>query len=131
MTSASEIKQRREFGFIVGGVFLLIGCWPMLFNNAHPRWWSLMFGAILVLGALLVPTALGPMYRAWMFLGHVLGWINTRLLLGIIFYGLVTPMGLIMRLMSKDPMRRRLDPTAQTYRIMRHPRPGSHMHHQF
>jgi hypothetical protein len=64
-------------------------------------------------------------------LGEVLGWINTRVILGAIFFLLFTPLGLYMRLRGKDPMRRTLAPEAESYRVVRQPRSSSHMRHQF
>ena len=69
--------------------------------------------------------------RVWMALGQALGWVNTRLVLGLIFFGLVTPMALVFRLTGRDPMERALDPHATTYRVPRRPRPGAHMLRQF
>jgi hypothetical protein len=66
-----------------------------------------------------------------MTVGEVLGWINTRIILGVLFYLLFTPIGLCMHLRGKDPMRRALSPEAESYRIVRQPRPASHMRHQF
>jgi hypothetical protein len=77
------------------------------------------------------PGSLTQIYRLWMQVGEVLGWINTRLILGALFYLLFTPMGLYMRLRGKDPMRRTLVPEAESYRVVRQPRPASHMRHQF
>jgi hypothetical protein len=62
---------------------------------------------------------------------RVLGAINTRILLSVLFYGLFTPIALIMRLRGKDPMRRAPRPELDTYRIVRTPRDASHMRHQF
>jgi hypothetical protein len=64
-------------------------------------------------------------------IGHVLAWINTRIILGIVFYGLITPMGIIMRLFGWDAMRRVLARDAKTYRLVRQARPPSHMTRQF
>jgi hypothetical protein len=85
----------------------------------------------LLVPALLAPRVLAPVYRIWMTAGEALGWINTRILLGVVFYGLITPMGLIRRLRAEDPMRRRHDPAAQSYRVPKPPRPGAHMNRQF
>jgi len=63
--------------------------------------------------------------------GHVLGSINTRIILGIIYYLLITPMGLVMRLMGKDSMHRSFAQDTDTYRILRTPRPPQHMRNQF
>ena len=123
-------KQLRYFGFLVGGVFALLGLGPMLFGKAMRLWAVIPAGALLFL-AVLAPASLGPVYRVWMKIGHVLGWINTRIILSLTFYGLFMPMGFIMRLAGKDPMRRRYEPGADTYRVPSAQRPGSHMLRQF
>jgi hypothetical protein len=81
--------------------------------------------------ALAWPRSLTQIYRLWMRVGEVLGGINTHIILGALFYLLFTPMGIYMRLRGKDPMRRTLAPEAESYRVVRQPRPASHMRHQF
>ncbi|HZN04217.1 MAG TPA: SxtJ family membrane protein [Candidatus Polarisedimenticolia bacterium] len=124
-------KTLRSFGLLVGGVWGLIGLWPLVWRREPPRLWALGLMAVLVGLGLVFPQALRQPYRGWMALGHALGWINTRILLGLVFYLLVTPMGFVMRLFGRDPMRRGFDASAKTYRIGREARPGSHMRHQF
>ncbi len=125
-------QQLRRFGVLVGGIFALIGLWPVVLRAEEPRVWALVLGGLLILLALVWPTGLGPVYRSWMTIGHVLGWVNTRLLLGLVFYGLITPMGLVRRfLLGKDPMRRQFEPEANTYRVPRQPRPATHLKQQF
>ena len=63
--------------------------------------------------------------------GHVLGWINTRIILGVIFYFIVTPIGIVRRWLGKDPMGRQLRPDLASYRINRQPRPASHLTKQY
>jgi hypothetical protein len=87
-------------------------------------------GLLIVLGGIL-PHALAPVHKGWMWVGHVLGWINTRILLGIVFYGLITPIGIVFRLMGKDTMRQAFSATSPTYRVNRQRRPRSHMKFQF
>ena len=127
----SETKHLRSFGLLVGGIFALIGVWPTVWRGQPPRLWSLIPGGLLLVLALAWPRSLTHVYRLWMTVGEVLGWINTRLILGGIFYLLFTPMGMCMRLRGKDPMRRTLLPEAESYRVARQPRPSSHMWHQF
>lgn len=62
-------------------------------------------GAALVIAAFLIPRALTPLYRPWMRLAEGLGWINTRILLVLIFYLVVTPIGLVMRLFGRSPVK--------------------------
>jgi len=81
--------------------------------------------------ALVWPRSLTQIYRLWMTVGEILGWINTCLILSVLFYLVFTPLGLYMRLRGKDLMRRTLAPEAESYRVVRQPRPSSHMRHQF
>jgi hypothetical protein len=124
-------KQLCSFGLIVGGVFAGIGVWPLVIRFAEPRWWALIVAAVLILPAMTHPQSLYWPHKGWMMLGHVLGWINTRIILGLVFYAVVTPTGLIRRLLGKDPMGRRTRPELDTYRVIRKPRPGSDLAKQY
>lgn len=129
--AAIEPKHLRSFGLTVGGVFAAIGLWPAVVRDEDVRLWAVALAGLLLLPALVRPRSLQTVYRVWMRLGERLGWINSRIILGVIFYGLFTPAGLIMRLRGKDPMRRHWEPEADTYRLVRQPRPSSHMTRQF
>ena len=130
-TVQGDEKELRKFGLMVGGIFGAIGVWPVIIRGQHPRLWAVMLFVALVVPALIRPRYLAQVHRVWMTLGNALNWINTRIILGVVFYGVITPMGLGMRLMGHDPMRRRAGPGADTYRVVRAPRPGSHMRRQF
>lgn len=131
MTGPVERRQLRSFGLLVGGIFCLIGLWPAIVRGQSLRSWALVLGGALVLLGSAAPGSLGPIYRVWMLVGHVLGWINTKILLGVMFFVLIAPMGLVMRMTGRDPMRRGFDSTAKTYRVWRSPRPRTHMARQF
>ena len=124
-------KQLRSFGLLVGGIFAVIGLWPLIWRGEGLRWWAMIATAILVLPAVVYPMSLKLIYRGWMAVGEVLGWINTRIILSIIFYGVFTPVAIVMRMRGKDPMRRGWDPNLESYREVREPRPGTHMQRQF
>jgi O-antigen/teichoic acid export membrane protein len=126
-----KTSQLRSFGLIVGGVFAFLGLWPQVYHGSSPRLWALTVAVMLILPALIFPSSLRPFYQGWMKVGQLLGWINTRIILGVIFYLLFFPVGLIMRLFGRDPMNRKFDSDATTYRVTRQPRPGSHMKHQY
>ena len=130
-SSATSPKQLRSFGLIVGSVFAIIGAWPVVLRRDEPRLWAVTFAALLILPALVYPRSLKWVYRLWMAIGHTLAWINTRIILGVIFFCIFTPTGFIMRLFGWDPMRRRSDSKADSYRLVREPRPSDHMKHQF
>ena len=110
-------KELRKFGFVVGGVFGALGAWLL-----YRKGWGSPTGAVFVIlaaGLILfgaaLPRALAPAYRAWMFLAHVLGWVNTRLILGVVFYVLFAPTRLVLLALRKDPMHRRPAPDMDTY----------------
>ena len=131
MNHAASVKELRSFGLLVGGVFTVIGLWPMVFRGEELRLWAAGLGGGLIVAGALVPAVLAPVHKGWMWIGHVLGWINTRILLGIVFYGLVTPIGIVFRLMGKDTMRQAFSEGSQSYRVVRQPRHRSHMKFQF
>ncbi len=131
MTSTRDHKELRSFGLLVGGVFSAIGLWPTLVHAAPLRLWALVLAGGLILVALAAPVALRPVHRIWMKVGHVLGFINTRILLGLIFYVVLTPMGLVRRALGKDTLQKAFSSDAETYRVLKSPRPASHVKHQF
>ena len=111
-------QELRKFGLVFAGMFILIFglLLPWIWDKSSPMWpW--IVAAVFVAAALLVPMALGPVYRLWMKIGHVLGWINTRIILGVMFFLIFAPVALLLRLLRKDMLRQRLDTAATTYRI--------------
>jgi len=137
---AATPKTLRRFGLLVGAIFALIGLRPLiglshgvprLVPDASPRLWALIpGGALLVLGAVF-PAALRLPYSGWMAVGGLLGWVNTRIILGLVFFLMVTPMGILKRWLGKDGMTRKLDPRADSYRVVRPPGQTSNLSDQF
>jgi hypothetical protein len=76
-------------------------------------------GCILLLSGLLIPILLKPLYNGWMALALTIGFFMSRILLALIFFFLFTPIGLIMRLLKKDPLDQKTDPSAVSYWIRR------------
>src|SRR5215510_12520048 len=105
MNSSASVKELRNFGLLVGGLFSVIGLWPILFHGEPLRVWVIVVGGLLTVLGVLLPRVLAPVHQGWMSIGHILGWINTRILLSLVFYGLITPIGMVMRMMGKDTMR--------------------------
>ena len=124
-------KQLRSFGLTVGSIFALIAFWPFVIHNVSPRWWAVLTAGCLVVPGVVYPNGLLWIYKPWMMVGHGLGWINTRLILGVVFYIMVTPIGILRRWLGKDPMGRRLRPDLSSYRTLRKPRPASHLTKQY
>jgi small-conductance mechanosensitive channel len=124
-------KELRNFGLLVGGIFNVIGLWPVFLRGEPLRLSAILTGSLLILVGCLVPSWLAWIHRAWMAIGHLLGWINTRIILSVIFYGLITPMGIMFRLLGKDRVQQGFSNSSSTYRVNRQPRPPSHMKYQF
>ncbi len=131
MEGKNSTRELRIFGLFVGSVFLVIGLWPLIRHDEGPRVWAICLGGGLVGLGGAFPWILKPVYAVWMKLGHLVGLINTRIILGIVFFGLITPIGLAMRLFGWDAMRRGFDNDSPTYRVICRPRPRAHMKHQF
>lgn len=118
----SSRKALRSFGVLVGAVLLGVAAYA-----AWRRGWTLStlaaalggIGAALVVLGLAAPAVLRPVQRAWMALAVVLGFVMTRVILTVVFFGVVTPIGLVMRALGRDPMVRRPDPAAPSYWILR------------
>ena len=112
----------RAFGFVFAGFFAIVGLLP-LWSRGEVRAWALFISLAFALYAIAVPHVLAPLNRAWTAFGEVLHHIVSPIALGILYYGVVTPTGLLMRLAGKDPLRLRPDPAARSYWIERQP-PG-------
>jgi len=111
-------KDLRSFGLIFAtGTLLIFGLLlPWLLDKPWPTWPWVVAGVFSITG-LLLPQLLRPVYWLWMKFGAVVGWINTRLILGITFVLFFIPVALAFRMLGKDPMRRKLEPSASSYRI--------------
>lgn len=112
-------KELRDFGLIMAaGLISLFGLFfPWLGDRPiHVTGWPWITGTAFAITGLLLPKALYWPNKVWMKVGHVLGWINSRIILGVVYFFLFTPMAIVRRLMGKDSLNRKLDVSAKTYR---------------
>ncbi len=110
-------KRLREFGLLTGAILVVLFglLLPWIKSHTLPKWpW--IIAIILWFWAWLAPMTLKPVYQIWMRIGLVLGWVNSRIILGIVFFGLLMPMGVIMRLFNRDLMGRKFESQISTYR---------------
>lgn len=134
-TSREEVRK-------TGKAFLIAGCvlglivflshshvvgwwgWNWMEGVENTGWrWLLGIGiGLFVLSRVAYPI-MKPVHVAWMKLALVLGWISTRIVLGLFFYLVLTPVGLLMRLVGKDMLNERIDRSAQSYWVKREPKP--------
>lgn len=117
-----EIGSDRSFGIVFFVVFAIIGLWPLL-NHGPVRVWALVIAAIFLVIALTVPKILAPLNRVWMKFGLLLAAIISPIFLGILFYLVFMPLGLVMRLAGNDALKLKLDRNARSYWVDRDP-PG-------
>jgi len=115
-------SSNRSFGVVFAVVFAVIGVLPLL-SGGGVRLWSLLAGCAFLIAAVLFPTVLAPFNRVWLRFGLLLHRIVSPLILGIMFFVVITPMGLVMRALGKDLLRLRVDRAAASYWIDRRP-PG-------
>ena len=124
-------KELRKFGLVTAGMLVLFFglLIPWIWSIGIPKW-PLIAAAVLATLALVYPLSLGPFYKVWMRFAEALGWVNTRIILSLIFFLIFFPFGLVMRLFN-DPMRRKLEKSAPSYRIPSNPTKPQNMERPF
>jgi len=122
----------RAFGVVFAVVFLLVALWP-LFGGAPPRAWAIAVAAAFALCAWLVPRVLAPMNRLWFRFGELLHRIVSPVALGVIFFGVITPYAVVMRLFGRDELLLRKRSARPSYWVRREPPgpPPHSFHNQF
>ena len=124
-------KGLRDFAFVTGGIIAgLFGIFfPWLFEVASPRWpWVL--GLVLVAAGIIVPARLGPVYIGWMKFGLLLSKVTTPIILGIVYYLVITPTGLVRRLFVGDTLTKTSD-FKDSYRTASKDPAGNNMERPF
>ncbi|MCA9498840.1 MAG: SxtJ family membrane protein [Nitrospirales bacterium] len=120
-------KDLRSFGLLMGGVFLIVAVWPLIIHGENLRVWaSLIAGTFGAMG-IVFPKGLRLLHRVWMKIGEKLGWINSRIILGLLFFGMFTPMAFVMGLLGKRPLQLGYDPRANSYRVVKKARAVDHV----
>jgi hypothetical protein len=117
-----KISSERAFGLVFAGFFALLGALSLYNDGQRWHYW-LALAVVFAVLAYAAPHVLAPLNRLWAKFGLLLHHIISPFFLGIVFYLCVTPIGFIMRLTGMDPMRRKFEPAAKSYWIVREP-PG-------
>jgi len=120
----------RKFGLIVGGACLCICIFKLVFKHPHYLPFAII-GGILVLIALIIPQILTPLRIVWDKIGEVLGIINSHVILFLLYFIILTPIGFILRLMNKDLLRTKITSNQDTHWETMAPVPGSTLKQQF
>ena len=120
MQNNKKIKKstNRSFGLVFFIVFLIIGLWPLA-NGGSVRFWSLIIALIFLFLGILNSKILTPLNVLWSKFGELLGIVIAPIVMGIIFFLVVTPTGLIMRMFGKDLLRNKFQINNESYWIKR------------
>ena len=120
MQSKQNSKKLREFGIVVGFCFpLIIGFLiPLLFGHDF-RIWTIFIGTPLIILGIIYPKSLNKLYEMWFSLGFILGWINSRIILTLVYLSVLIPISMLMRILGYDPLRINFKPNKNSYREIR------------
>ena len=134
-TAEVTTSDLRKFGFIMGGMIaLMFGLiFPWIFDKTSENWpiWPFIVMAVFFILAIAVPETLRPVNHYWLIIGSVLGFINSRIILGAMFYLMIFPIGMILKALGKDSMQRKLEENAETYRKITKVREKDHLKKPF
>src|ERR671919_910177 len=126
--SELDRKGLRGFGLVTGAIVAgLLGLFfPWLLDVDYPMWpWWI--AGLLAIWALVAPESLRTVYQLWMRFGLLLNRVTTPIVIGFIFFLVITPMAFIMRVIGRDPLARRFDDQVKSYRTVSKKAPKSNM----
>lgn len=98
-----KMSQEKEFGLFIALILLAVGLWRLYEGGPH-AWYWIAVAVSLAIATALFPRIWAPVLRVWMPIAHLLGWINTRIILGAVFFIMIVPMAGLMRLFGYDPL---------------------------
>ncbi|XGB40505.1 MAG: SxtJ family membrane protein [Cyanobacteria bacterium LVE1205-1] len=117
MSLSPSKRQLREFGLLIGiGVPVVLGLVPGILGHGF-RGWTLWVGGPILVFTFLAPNYLYWSYIIWMKLGTLLGWINNKLLLVLVYMVMLLPISFLMRLFGYDPLKSKISKDIKTYRV--------------
>ena len=113
-----KISSNRSFGLVFFAVFLIISLWPLT-SEGSIRIWSVIISSVFLILGLINSKLLTPFNQLWFKFGIILGNIVAPIVMGILFFLVVTPTGLILRIIGKDILNKKYDKEKETYWIKR------------
>jgi cytochrome b subunit of formate dehydrogenase len=112
----SNKRELRKFGFTMGIIIIIIAV-ILLFTLSDLGIYFIISGIILFFLTIFSPILLKPLFLIWMSLAMIIGYIMTRVILSLIYILIFTPIGIVIRLLRKDPLQEKFHPDAKTYWI--------------
>ena len=125
----TKISSNRNFGLVFFTIFLILSIWPLMYENPI-RVWSLLISIIFLILGLTSSKILTPLNQLWFKFGMLLGGIISPIIMVVVFFIVITPIGLFMKIMNKDLLNKKYDKKKITYWI-KYNKPTSTMKKQF
>ena len=113
-----KISSNRNFGLVFFIIFLIVSLWPLIYEEPI-RIWSVIISLVFLILGLMNSKMLTPLNLLWFKFGIILGTIVAPIVMGVVFFLVVTPIGLIMKIMGKDLLNKKYDKKKRTYWIKR------------
>ena len=115
-TKLATIRELKSFAFTMSWAIpcLFSLLLPWIFDNAI-NWWPLVISTVLMTLYFAYPQGISPIYRGWMAIASVLGWFNTRVILAMVFYLIIFPIGILLRIFGKLQYRSRENPNEKSF----------------
>jgi hypothetical protein len=127
-------KELQKFGLILSGLLTLVFgmLLPYLWGlKLLPNYYWIVAGILVAIWALVAPSSMRGFYNAWMRVSMVIGHIVNTIILALVYFVVIVPMGLVMQMLGKDPMHRKWDKTINTYRKKSTVRQKNHFERPF
>ncbi len=115
----NALKSNRQFGFTFAGFFFLLATQRLYSHNIQGLKITLLLAASFTVATIIMPNVLGPLNRLWLRFGDLLHKITSPLIMALLFYVVITPMGFMLRLFGWDPLRLKYETKTPTYWISR------------
>jgi len=125
-----DTKGLRQFGLMLGGILIVLFGFILPWSRdwgGFPSYLWIMTGTLVLIWALVAPGSMRGLYCGWMRIAMAIGNVMNRIILAIVYFIVITPMGFVMRMMDKDPMRRKLDKSVASYRVLSKVRHRNHV----
>jgi hypothetical protein len=126
---AADRARLRNFGLTLAAGFAVLGG-LLLWRGRESNAYFFATAVVFLVAGLAAPSVLRPVRRAWLWVGGVVGWVMTRVIMLVLFFAVITPIGLIARALGKDFLSLKHDPEAKTYWVAVDPAERSREHYE-
>ena len=113
-----KISSNRNFGLVFFIIFLIVSLWPLTYEGPI-RIWTVIISLVFLILGLMNSKLLTPLNKLWFKFGMILGAIVAPVVMGVVFFLVVTPIGLVMKIMGRDLLNKKYDKKKRTYWIKR------------